>query len=137
MENNGDTSCCIPKEIPTDLLGKVIKRIDVEKKFLRVRKLFAFVCIGFIGLAALTVPVAQLLWREVVGSGFMEYIRLALVDFKSITTDWQDFGFSLLETAPILNVVAALSVLFGILLAIRWLIINSRTLFTHGHTKIV
>lgn len=110
----------------TELLVKIMARIEAEKK-LRVfkRKLMALGAM-FISIMAFSVPVWQAFWTDITQSGFTQFAKLAFLDFRLIMTNWYDFSLSLLESLPVVSTV-------GVLLSVSFVIITLNKVMKYGH----
>lgn len=95
----------------------VFKMVRREKQRSVKRKLV----LSYLGLAA---SFAAILWSGwVFGGGFIRsdfwnLLSLAASDIAVVASYWQDFSFSLLETFPVINLIAILVPVFALFLSL-------------------
>lgn len=107
------------------LLPAVMRRIQ------RARKVRAFYALlSFLPLLALSALAWRSLQLDLESTGFTDYVSLILSDFQAVLVHWQEFVFSLLESAPVVSIASVFAVLLGWLLAIRFLVIYGSSLFS-------
>jgi hypothetical protein len=113
-------------EPPKGLLEKIIKRIRREERLLVLRRVLIFsttlICsvFGFI-------PATNMLLSDSNQSGFLRFFSLIFSDFSTVATYWQSFSLALLQTLPVISVVALLAILFVFLQSLRLLLRNIKT----------
>lgn len=111
--------------LPPQLLPSVIRRIQKERK---LRAFYAL--LSFVPLLVLSGLAWRSLQTDLESTGFVEYASLILSDFQAVLIHWQEFAFSLLETAPVVSIASVFAVLLGWLLALRFLVIYGSSLFS-------
>lgn len=87
-----------------NLLPKIMRRIRREQKMSLVKKAVFY----FIGLSSSMSAIVFSFQRAQIGfakSGFWQFFSLLFTDFKTVLSFWQNFIFSLLETAPVMEVI--------------------------------
>lgn len=125
-------------EIPVHLKQTVISRIEhLEARHFRIRR-FWHISVALCSFLFFVVS-SILLYRAGVASDFWALLSLAVSDFSILGFYWQDFIFSLLETAPTspLLLFVASSFLGG--LSIAWLYEEtrwSRTIYCLNKTSL-
>jgi hypothetical protein len=113
-------------EIPPDLLNKVMSRIEREKNSQALRGRFILSLISLLPFLFIALPAWRSFQINIIQSGFGEYLALLFYDFKIVLANWQDFGLSLLESLPVVNMAAALTVLLGLSLTLKFVIRSGR-----------
>ncbi len=111
--------------LPPRLLPNVMRRIQRAR---RVRAFFAL--LSFLPLLALSALAWRSLQMDLESTGFAEYASLILSDFQAVLVHWQEFAFSLLESAPVVSIASVFAVLLGWLLALRFLAIYGSSFFS-------
>lgn len=111
--------------LPPRLLPAVMRRIQRAR---RVRAFFAL--LSFLPLLALSALAWRSLQMDLESTGFGEYASLILSDFQAVLVHWQEFVFSLLESAPVVSIASVFAVLLGWLLAIRFLVLYGSSFFS-------
>lgn len=110
------------------LYTAVIMRIENQK---RKEARFRFVYASTAGILALTlfVPVVQYFISELSKSGFYQYLSLISSDGGTALTYWKEFSLSLAESLPVLSITAVLALVFVLLITLKSVIRDSKTLF--------
>jgi hypothetical protein len=102
------------------LLDRVLLAIKKEQRRQQARKL-AFVLVL---LLVVSVAATSFSWTILVGqlakSGFIYFIKAALSDFATFLSLWQDFGLAVLESLPILGLVALMASIGLFVFTLRW-----------------
>src|SRR5580765_6350072 len=109
---------------PEHLYSEVIARLETERRLLSARRRFTAGLALFVLFVAALVPAWSYLASQVAASGFGRYFTLIFSDFGAVTSNWQYFGMSLLESLPVLPVLALLAAFFGMLAALRIILKN-------------
>ncbi|MDD5146604.1 MAG: hypothetical protein PHN39_02590 [Candidatus Pacebacteria bacterium] len=107
-----------PPKIPEGLFGKIMSRIQQEKRYRRLRRRIIIFSFGLIASAGAIIPVFKMAQAGFAESGFWQFFSLLFSDFEVVTAYWQSFALSLLETLPVMSLImlsAATLVFFGIL----------------------
>ncbi len=96
-----------------NLFEKIMLRIRAEKGAMAIkRKIVAFSVVLAISFAGL-VPAVKVAYSGLTNSGFTQLFSLVFSDTAIVTSLWQNFALSLLETLPINGILLA-----GVLLII-------------------
>ncbi|MFA7685509.1 MAG: hypothetical protein WCX95_01775 [Candidatus Gracilibacteria bacterium] len=110
---------------PSFLQGKILDRI-AGAKMRRVRVILtAFSLIIVVGIASI-VPALQYVSQSFSKSGFYSYFSLIFSDGGSIVAYWQEFLLSLADTLPVMGIIVLFSIIFMVLLALRFVAKNSK-----------
>lgn len=115
-------------EVPPDLFGKVMSRIEREKNSQALRRRFILAVASFLPFLFIALPAWRSFQINIIQSGFNEYLALLFYDFKIVLANWQDFSLSLLESLPVVSMVVALAVLLGLSLTLKFVIRYGREL---------
>jgi ABC-type phosphate/phosphonate transport system permease subunit len=100
---------------PNDLLGKIMKRINQEKKILTLKRRLVLLAAGLIGAIILFIPALRAVISGFAESGFAQYFSLLFSDAEIVLAYWQNYALSLLETLPVMSVILLLATIFAIL----------------------
>ena len=105
------------KEPPNDLFLKIIARIEREKEIKQTRKLILF-AIPFV-FSLILLPFSwNYFWTEIKNSGIFYFFETLFTNLSLVSTYWKDFVFAILESLPILAIVAFIvNLLFNFSLA--------------------
>jgi ABC-type multidrug transport system permease subunit len=105
------------KEPPNDLFLKIIARIGREKEIKQTRKLILF-AIPFV-FSLILLPFSwNYFWTEIKNSGIFYFFETLFTNLSLVLTYWKDFVFAILESLPILAIVAFIvNLLFSFSLA--------------------
>ncbi|MDD4931085.1 MAG: hypothetical protein PHG66_02920 [Candidatus Colwellbacteria bacterium] len=95
-------------ETPIGLENKIIERISIEKRRAIKIKMAFFGSLA-IGSAALCVPLAINTAGAFASSGFFQYFSLLFSDSAVIFSSLSDFGSVLLESLPMMEIIAILA----------------------------
>lgn len=123
MDNNYEKLFSKIKSLgpPVGLLERIINRIQTERNLLTVkRRLFIF-SVGFIGSIAAFVPVFKMVYQGFAESGFMQFLSLLFSDTGVVLSYLGSFLASLLETLPVMGLLAFLAVLLVFLESLKLL----------------
>ena len=107
-------------EVPVDLHDRVMRRVMVEQE--RRGLLRRFTCAFSAALVAsvFTVPAWRAFGDALAESGFIAYASLLTSDARIVPALWQEFGLGVLESLPVMPVVALLTIAFVLLTTIRF-----------------
>jgi hypothetical protein len=133
---NNDQSNSYPQPPPW-LLEKVLKRIDLERKLRAMRRRFGLALATLISISGALVPVWRAFWADISQSGFDQFFKLALYDFKTVLANWQDFTLSLLESLPVLSTVILLIVILALLLSLKFTVKNGKAFFAPSSFRFI
>jgi hypothetical protein len=116
--------------VPEGLFDKVMFRIKIEQRLAIVRRRVIFVVVAFITGLISFIPVWGTFSRAYAQSGFGQYLQLLFSDFSSVIAHWQDYSLGLLESFPVISTVELLSVIFIVLLTLRFVFKYSKELLS-------
>ncbi|MFA6534294.1 MAG: hypothetical protein WCT37_03935 [Patescibacteria group bacterium] len=103
------------------LENRIINRLHQEQRLVGVkRRLVAFFLVAVSSLVAL-LPLGQLVKTSLIESDFIQFASLLISDFGVILASWQSFSLTLLETLPIINLLAVLAVILLLLESLKFL----------------
>ncbi len=95
-----------PAEPPAGLFDRIILAIKREQELRHTKRLL----FGFLSILVVSFIATPLSWailvNQIEGSGVSYFISAALSDFGTFLTLWQDFGLAILESLPIMGMVA-------------------------------
>jgi len=114
---------------PNELLGKIMKRIDQEKRLLTLRRRLFLFSTGLIGAIVLFIPALKGVISGFTQSGFSQYFSLLFSDAEIVLAYWQNYALSLLETLPIVNLILFLATVFAILELLKLLAKDIKNIF--------
>jgi len=122
---------CLETPEPADgLFDKILQRIRKEQRLSIFRRQLALFSIGVVGSSVALIPAFQMVQSELVASGFVEFFSLLFSDLGLVMAHWQNFVFALLESLPVMSIVAFLAVIFIFIESLKFLTHNINT-----HTK--
>ena len=112
-----------------DLLGKIMTRISEERRLLILKRRLVVFLAGLLGSIILFIPALKGLISGFSQSGFFQYFSLLFSDAEIITTYWQNYALSLLETLPVMNLILFLAIIFAILELLKLLAKDVKNIF--------
>ena len=101
------------------LFENILERIDKER-IRRVERRIVLICAGLAVSVGILIPVFERMRTALVDSGFMQLASLVFSDSGIVFSEWRNFSIAVLESLPILNIVAFLSVIFVVLNLLRF-----------------
>ena len=108
-----------PREPSNNLFDRIILAIKTEKELQKTKRLiFGFASLLLISLIALPISGAMLV-NQIQSSGISYFISAAISDLGTFFVLWQDFGLAILESLPIIGIMAFLFSLAVSLFTIR------------------
>ncbi len=115
-----------------ELFDLVVAKINQERS-LSIAKRHVFIY-GFGFILALVAVIPAFIWFKsgITNSGFMDFFSLLFSDSSFVVSYWQSFTMSLLESLPILSIIALLSVVWVILETSKLLIRDLKTFFNRS-----
>jgi len=118
---------------PAELAGLILSQIKRENSQLfRVELLLTR--LGFAGSLFILAYTLWFFGQSILNSDFWKLTSLVGSDLNAVAGNWQEFGYSLLETLPVSSLVAILLPLFTLFLCFNlYLTLNDKN---HGHSKI-
>jgi len=100
------------------LFGNILSRLEIEKE-LRAQKPKTWGAAALVlGSLVLLVVAFNVSWQAFGQTQTFRYLSLLFTDFKTVMDNWQDYGFSVLETLPL----GAMAFLLGSAIASLFLI---------------
>jgi len=96
------------REPSKSLFEKIIKNIESERNFIILRRKIILISVSMTLSTVLFIFSVLLIRSEAIKSGFALFFSLIFSDFNIVMQHWQNFGVSLLETIPIMNIVLSL-----------------------------
>jgi len=97
-------------EPPKNLLGKIMRRIEIERKLSTIRRRVAIFSVFALGSLVALIPSLNSVRAGIYESGFSRLFSLMFSDFDAVISFWQNYAISLLETAPVMNITLLLVV---------------------------
>jgi len=95
-----------PKEPPAGLFDRIVLAIKREQELQHTRRLL----FGFLFLLVASFIATPFSWsiliNQIESSGISYFISTALSDFGTFIALWQDFSLAILESLPIMGIVA-------------------------------
>lgn len=117
------------KDLPAGLLGRIISAIGREKE-LRCEKREKMMLFSFLILLAFSfsaTPFSLMIFlKQAESSGIFYFVSAAASDLNVFFSLWQDFGLAILESLPILGIIALALSIGMFLFSVRWLIYNKK-----------
>jgi len=123
------------KQAPAGLSAKIQSAIQKEVQLRSLRRRAVAFGTGFVTLASFMVVYWNMFLGEISGSSFMAYLKVILSDYDVALVYWKEMALSLLESLPVVNLIAlSLLIFFGLSLLSKLLQIRSqKTHLTHPH----
>ena len=111
---------------PQHLAGAIVKNIKREA---RRRTTLTMSLYGTTALGALAafIPAYSYMSDEIVRTGFSEFLSLTYSDSALVITNWREMIFTILESLPIVGIVAILILTLAVLGSLRMIAQTSRT----------
>ncbi len=107
-------SVSAPATLGPAILSAILFR---QKQLLRRAAFFdAGLSAVFLGLALYVFP---LIGQQFIHSGLTDTLSLLLSDIGTVTANWRDYSYLILETLPLLPLVAGLAAITGLLYALK------------------
>lgn len=111
----------------------ILKRIELEKDRKMKRKLFLSYA-GFLSSVFGTSYALLVFGRSFLQSEFWSMVSLVFSDLLVVVGNWKTFAYSLLETFPVMNMIAILIPLLALFMSVNfYLSSRSRTRNIHPH----
>ncbi|MDD5438282.1 MAG: hypothetical protein PHC70_04005 [Patescibacteria group bacterium] len=96
----------LPAKTPSaDMFGMIHCAIAREKKIRSLKRRAAAFGVGLTVLASFMAAFWNVLWQELAGSSFMLYLQTFLTEHDALSF-WKEAALSLLESMPIINLLA-------------------------------
>ncbi|MCX6702752.1 MAG: hypothetical protein NTW60_02705 [Candidatus Wolfebacteria bacterium] len=106
---------------PDGLLSRILDSITAEKNIKAAKKAFAYFLLSFGIFATSLTGAIFALTGWIIGSEFVRIISLILSDTGAVVANWKDFGFFVLESAPVEYLFVFFLAFFVLLLSLKYL----------------
>lgn len=121
-------------EPPEEIFDKIMHRIHRQERFLALRRRIIVFSLGLVGSLAAFIPAFSLMQQSLAESGFTQFSSLIFSDFGIVLTYWQNFALTLLESLPVLSIVAFLATIFIFLESLKFLVRDTKAIFATSET---
>jgi hypothetical protein len=119
-------------EAPARLDNLIMQKINILEKAQERRKLiFSYFSMGTSVAAFLYAGLV--FGREILGSDFWNTASLISTDFFTIIQHWQEFINSLLETFPVVNIIALLIPVLALFLSLNYFFSIHKNTYRHKY----
>jgi len=108
-------------EPPDGLFEKIMLRLHKERQLLTLKRRLTIFSVGLIGSAVAFIPAFKMVQAGFIESGFMDFFSLLFSDTGIVMAYWQNFALSLLETLPVLSLMALLATVLVFLESLKLL----------------
>lgn len=108
---------------PTVLAGFIFSSIEKEKAK-KAKRQMVFSYLGFVGSFVLAIYVGTNFGQTFLQSEFWTIFSLIFSDLFVVIGNWNSFGYSLLETFPVMHVTALLLPVFTLLISAKFYFAN-------------
>jgi hypothetical protein len=130
MSNNfSELNQELDQVVPSDLLAKVMSRLDQERRLRSVRRRLIFSVTAFLPLLLIIFPVWQNFWLDWQRAGLIDYLSLLTSDTKLVLTNWQNYSLGFLEFFPVVSTALILGVVLMMLVLIKFVLKYSQEFF--------
>jgi len=120
-----------PAEPPAGLFDRIILAIKREQELQHTKRLL----FGFLFLLVVSLIATPFSWTmlvsQVKSSGILYFVSTAVSDFGTFLTLWKDFGLAILESLPIIGIVAFIISIGMALFTLRLFLYKKRLLLGH------
>ena len=110
---------------PAKIAELVLNRIETEKSRLFLAELFLS-RVGFAGSLLILFYALFVFGRAIIDSEFWKLASLVTSDLGAVASNWQEFFYSLLETMPVMNLIAILLPAFVLMISFNFYLKLSR-----------
>lgn len=118
---------------PEGLEALILKKIELEKEKQVRRKLFLSY-FGLAGSLAAIMYAIVVFGSELLKSEFWSMVSLIFSDAFIVAGNWQGYTYSLLETFPVMHLIAILIPVFGLLWFFGfYLSLKNKSRYINGH----
>jgi len=123
-------------EPPRGLSELILKRVELEKDKQIKRKLFLSYA-GFCSSVAATFYAFLAFGSSFLKSDFWSMLSLMFSDLMIVAGNWKTYLYSLVETFPVVNVIAILIPIFGLLAFLNLLVSikNNKHISRHANLQ--
>jgi hypothetical protein len=122
-------------ELSGGLFGKIIQRIQNERRLRSIKRRIAFFSVGTVFSIVAFIFTLQMARAGFAESGFFQFFSLLFSDFSSVVLYWRNFGLTLLETLPVVSLTVFLGSVL-LLMELLKLLANNIKLFFNS-TKLI
>jgi len=120
-----------PKEPPTGLFDRIILAIQREQE-LRHTKRLAFSFLTLLIISFVATPFSfTLLTEQIENSGILYFFSAAISDLNMFFAIWQDFGIAIIESLPIMGILAFTINLILLVFTVRLFLHKKRLLLAY------
>ncbi len=131
LQSYQDLFSYLPSAEPSDgLFDKITARLKAERQLLVLKRRLAVYFFAQGGSAAVFIFVIKMAMINLNESGFIKFFALIFSDAQIVLTYWQNFLMSLLETLPVLSLLALLVTALIFLELLKLLAKNLKIFFT-------
>jgi hypothetical protein len=106
-------------ETPVGLQNRIMVRVEKTAKRQSLEKITAGGMASII-FAVTLVIIGREIMAETALSGFGQYLSLIFTSGGFILSDWRNFGWTIIESAPITGLALCLGVTGLLIVAVRW-----------------
>jgi len=118
-------------EPPVGLFDRIIFAIKKEQKLQNTRKLL-FSFFSLLILSFITIPLSwSLLVQQINSSGISYFVSTAFSDLSIFAIFWQDFSLAILESLPVIGIIAFTISTCIALFTLRLFLYKKRLLFDY------
>jgi len=119
MNQKGRNNFKLYVSVPDGLEDRILTQVKKAIKRNSLERLVAG-SVASIALVAGLVIVGRTIMAETAMSGFGQYLSLIFTNSSLVLSDWRDFAWTIVESAPITGFAICLGAAGMLLAAIRW-----------------
>ena len=117
-----------PPEPPTGLFGRIMLAIGREQELQNTRKL-AFVFLALLVISITATPFSWSLFSgQMVESGVMQFMSIAINDLGTFFAFWQDFSLAIAESLPVMGITIFVLNMILVVFTLRLFLYKNRLL---------
>ena len=117
-----------PPESPTGLFGRIMLAIGREQELQNTRKL-AFVFLALLVISITATPFSWSLFSgQMVESGVMQFMSIAISDLGTFFAFWQDFSLAIAESLPVMGITIFVLNMILVVFTLRLFLYKKRLL---------
>lgn len=120
-----------PPDPSEDLFDKIMFRIHREERLVIVKRKIALFSMGLIGSGIGFVPAFNMVWNGFSESGFFKFLSLIGSDTGIVMAYWQSFAMFLLESLPVVGLIALLAAALVFLESLKLLVKNLNIVYSN------
>jgi len=106
-------------EPPAGLFAKIMARIYEEERLLFIKRRLFLSSTTFLISAGALITVVNTFQNEFAQSGLFQFLSLLFSDLELVAANWQDFGLAILESLPVMSMMAFLITIFVLLWSLK------------------